>query len=791
MRAGLRSRTRVAVALGLSLAASVLVPVIASGGVSTCRTSGPGTGPTVEVCVGEPGVGETVTGAVPVTVLVTVSNGADIEGVRAFLGGEIVLLDEDAPYRFVIPSDRYADGSYELGISALVDLGGGFTTPRTRVPLTFDNGNAGDPGPAVTFEPPDVPDTGDPVVLAAVGDGAGSDTGAPAVLSLIESWNPDVFLYLGDVYREGTHAEFASWYGPPGKNFAVLAERTAPTPGNHEYLTDAGEPYFEYWGVGHSYAFDAGPWRVISLDANKAYHGYDVGSPQYTWLEDELTTNRRDCTLVFWHQPRFTVGKYSPGADWMQPVWELLAREGVDVTVHGHDHGYQRWKPLGPTGSASADGVRQFITGTGGHPTYSFQRSDSRMATGLEHTHGALRFELRASGADWSWQRTTGEAVDAGSLACSPAPDRQAPTAPAGLRATAIGPREVALDWDRSTDDVGVSGYRIFRDGIEIDQTPSLPTDATDPTVEPDTRYAYRVRAFDAAGNLSASSDRVTVTTPPDDHPPSPPGPAQVVDVDRFHVRLTWDPATDDVGVDRYEVLRDGAQVGTAATTSFVDDAVEPGVVHRYRLRAVDTAGQRSVLGTPADVTIPGAAFADGFESGTLSAWTASQGGVIDEGAGVRGTRAVRFDVHGTGRGYAFRTLAAPIPDALTELRFELDTRADNVVEILSLRSQSGSGLATLLVDRAGHLAVREEPTGIVTASRKVVDDGAPHVLRVRAIVDGSRRALLVRLDGGKVGALSGDRQLGAAALGRVRIGDGTQGRRYDLVIDEVAVWRP
>src|SRR5205814_42362 len=71
----------------------------------------------------------------------------------------------------------------------------------------------------------------------------------------------------------------------------------------------------------------------------------------------------------------------------------------------------------------------------------------------------------------------------------------------------------VALAWDASTDDVGVTGYDVVRDGTVIGSVAG--TSYTDGTVAPSTTYSYAVRAKDAAGNTSAASAPVPVTTPP------------------------------------------------------------------------------------------------------------------------------------------------------------------------------------------------------------------------------------------------------------------------------------
>ncbi|SFK92042.1 fibronectin type III domain-containing protein [Geodermatophilus ruber] len=96
--------------------------------------------------------------------------------------------------------------------------------------------------------------------------------------------------------------------------------------------------------------------------------------------------------------------------------------------------------------------------------------------------------------------------------------DTTAPSAPAQLTATPASPSSVALSWQPATDDVGVTGYRVFRDGAQIAVTAG--TTFSDTGLRPATTYAYTVAATDAAGNVSAQSPAVPVTTPSDSPPP-------------------------------------------------------------------------------------------------------------------------------------------------------------------------------------------------------------------------------------------------------------------------------
>src|SRR5262249_51697698 len=91
--------------------------------------------------------------------------------------------------------------------------------------------------------------------------------------------------------------------------------------------------------------------------------------------------------------------------------------------------------------------------------------------------------------------------------------DSSVPSQPGGLTASAPSGSQVNLSWTASTDNVGVTGYRVYRDGPLLTATGSVPS-CTDSTVVARTTQTYEVSAVDAAGNESAKSTSVTVTTP-------------------------------------------------------------------------------------------------------------------------------------------------------------------------------------------------------------------------------------------------------------------------------------
>lgn len=92
-----------------------------------------------------------------------------------------------------------------------------------------------------------------------------------------------------------------------------------------------------------------------------------------------------------------------------------------------------------------------------------------------------------------------------------PAADTTAPTVPTNLTATSTSSSQINLTWTPSTDAVGVTGYKIFRGGIQIGT--SVSNSYSDTGLTASTLYSYTVSAYDAAGNNSAQSTSASATT--------------------------------------------------------------------------------------------------------------------------------------------------------------------------------------------------------------------------------------------------------------------------------------
>ena len=177
--------------------------------------------------------------------------------------------------------------------------------------------------------------------------------------------------------------------------------------------------------------------------------------------------------------------------------------------------------------------------------------------------------------------------------------DTQPPSVPANLRTTNITHSAVNLAWDASTDNVGVTSYKIYRDGNLLASVNGTTTTYQDGTVAPNTSYNYAVEAFDAASNGSGQTAALPVTTPPvpqDTQPPSVPANLRTTNVTYSAVDLAWDASTDNVGVTSYTIYRDGNLLTSVngATTAYQDSTVAAGSSYTYAVEAFDAAGNGS-----------------------------------------------------------------------------------------------------------------------------------------------------------------------------------------------------
>src|SRR6267154_1834351 len=179
-----------------------------------------------------------------------------------------------------------------------------------------------------------------------------------------------------------------------------------------------------------------------------------------------------------------------------------------------------------------------------------------------------------------------------------PVVDTTAPSVPGGPAAVAASSSQINVAWSASTDNVGVTGYRVLRAGTLL-ATLGAVTTYQNTGLTPSTSFSYTVQAIDAAGNAPAQSVPASATTQQaapvaDTTAPSVPGGLTAVATSSSQIKLTWSASTDNVGVTGYKVFRNGVQIGTTSALTYTSTGLSRAITYSFAVAAFDAAGNSS-----------------------------------------------------------------------------------------------------------------------------------------------------------------------------------------------------
>ena len=274
-------------------------------------------------------------------------------------------------------------------------------------------------------------------ILVGAGDIASckDPEGARATAALIDKIPGTVFAAGDLAYERGSAAEFRDCYGPTWGRFK---DRTRPTLGNHEYgLPGPATAYFQYWGpqagpAGKGYySYDLSAWHIVALNTNcgaTGVGGCGPGSPQETWLREDLAAHPNACILAYGHHALFSSGVLRSHAvhPELKQLWQDLYAAHADLILAGHEHSYERFAPQDPEGHADSDrGIREIVVGTGGrsHDLLGFPLPNSEVRNWT--AYGVIKLTLGPGKYTWEFIPADGASFrDSGSGAChnNPAP---------------------------------------------------------------------------------------------------------------------------------------------------------------------------------------------------------------------------------------------------------------------------------------------------------------------------------------------------------------------------------
>ncbi|WP_317956225.1 PQQ-dependent sugar dehydrogenase [Paenibacillus chitinolyticus] len=169
------------------------------------------------------------------------------------------------------------------------------------------------------------------------------------------------------------------------------------------------------------------------------------------------------------------------------------------------------------------------------------------------------------------------------------------PTEPTNVQARSVTDTSVEIAWTASLDDVGVTGYDLYKDDV-LTQANVAGTSYTFTGLKPATTYRFTVKARDAAGNSSAASAPLSVTTTSGSDTESPTAPAGLASSSKTStsVQLTWTAATDNVGVYAYDIFTNGKLSGSTDKTTFNVTGLAANTSYSFTVKARDLAGNVS-----------------------------------------------------------------------------------------------------------------------------------------------------------------------------------------------------
>lgn len=301
--------------------------------------------------------------------------------------------------------------------------------PATEVEFTVAAGDGAELGPhRFRTAPSDTSDA--PVEVLAFGDSGWGSDAQTELARLMRERRWGLAVHVGDIaYPEGSEDDFTV------RHFRVYRPLFArvpffPSPGNHDVRARGGGPYdgaFRWPGAGEGrryYAFRWGRTQFVTLDTSTdsaAAALAEPEGPERRWLEETLASAARDTTLawtvVFTHRPLYSqaTGFSGHGADrrLRRALEPLFLEHGVDVVLTGHDHHYERSRPVRrgepvPPGC----GPVYFVTGGGGATRFARAITPEGPAARVSRDHHFLALSLGVDGGSGEAVGRDGEAVD-------------------------------------------------------------------------------------------------------------------------------------------------------------------------------------------------------------------------------------------------------------------------------------------------------------------------------------------------------------------------------------------
>jgi hypothetical protein len=403
-----------------------------------------------------------------------------------------------------------------------------------------------------------------------LGDSGTANSNAQAVrnayLNFAGSTHTDLWLMLGDnAYNSGTDADYQAavfnMYPSTLRNSVLW-----PTIGNHDTAQSTNPPpslsYYQIFslptnaeagglasGTEDYYSFDYGNIHFVCLDSMTSDRS--SSGAMMTWLQNDLASTLQPWIIAFWHHPPYSKGSHDSDAEielieMRRNALPILEAYGTDLVLTGHSHSYERsflidghygssgtfndsMKRNGGDGRTDGNGAyTKSSPGAAPHEgaVYAVAGSSGQTAGGFLN-HPAMFISLNSLGSmvlDIDGNRLDARFLDSGGVAADHftiikgSISLTLPAAPVNLTAIAVSRGQINLTWsDNSNNEEGFKIERCQGKGCtdfeEISQDRPNAIAFSNTELSRKSKYSYRVRAFNAAGN-SAYSNIAAAKTP-------------------------------------------------------------------------------------------------------------------------------------------------------------------------------------------------------------------------------------------------------------------------------------
>ena len=202
--------------------------------------------------------------------------------------------------------------------------------------------------------------------------------------------------------------------------------------------------------------------------------------------------------------------------------------------------------------------------------------------------------------------------------------DTEAPTPPTNVTASNNSTTTIDLSWNASSDNIEVTGYNVYVDGILNNQTANTTIQVLE--LKPSTNYAFTIEARDMVNNKSEKSTVVNSATLEDNTAPSVPTNVVASTISGTTFKLNWNTSTDDTAIDSYDIFIDNVLNATTTDLSYTVTDLTSSTTYVATVSAKDAAGNTSAKSTALNVTTSDGA-SNGITELFISEYIESDGG--------------------------------------------------------------------------------------------------------------------------------------------------------------------